>query len=239
MGDLQSLVNCEGNGRFVPHRQHIGYGQTLTTKGLGFTLLRNPVRIAAMILILLLATCSEPTTTQPIIITRDDSALPQGCNPDEVAQLIMRFLDAFNKGDQEILEGFFALAGERWFSDTISEEEHFTTYTQAELLDYFTLRHQNNDRLQLIKVNVSPRGLREADITFQMTREADDIEPGKNGRNRYVQGKGAIFCRTQKFMVWSMGTAPPNISPADYLSQVCPDPPSNIPENAVIACARG
>jgi len=217
-----------------------------TAEELDFTRLRAKkvihIRTAAMILLFLLIACSQSTArpeSQTIVVTRNNAKLPDGCNPDEVAQLIMRFLDAFNKGDQEILEGSFALAGERWFSDTISEEEHFTTYTQAELLDYYALRHQNNDRLQLIKVNVSPRGLREVDIAFQMTREADDIEPGRNGRNRYVQGKGGVFCRTQKFMVWSMGTAPPNISPADYLSQVCPDPPSNIPENAVIACARG
>lgn len=196
-----------------------------------------------MILLLFLTACSKSIATQPetqtVVITRNNAELPDGCSPNEVAQLIMRILEAFNKNDQVMLEDAFALSGGRWFSDTISEEEHFTTYTQAELLDYFALRHQYNDRLQLIKVNVSPRGLREADITFQMTREADDIEPRENGRSRYVQGKGGIFCRTQKFMVWSMGTAPPNISPAEYLSKVCPDPPSNVPQNAVIACAQG
>src|SRR5215207_8126468 len=42
----------------------------------------------------------EPTR---IIVTSDDTSLPDGCHPRQVAELVLSFVDAFNSGDQASL----------------------------------------------------------------------------------------------------------------------------------------
>lgn len=195
--------------------------------------------IPATVVFLLLAACSGPTIdqaeVQEIVVTRNNAALPEGCNPAEVAQLIMSFLDAYNDGNQEKLAELFAFGRESWFSDTIREGENFTAYTEASLLDYLAERQQYNERLQLVVVDIAgPSWHGGADFAFRLRREADDLQP--LGRERYVEGGGAIFCQTQQVMVWRMGTVPPDY-PESQLAQVCPKPPGN-PENVVVACAR-
>jgi hypothetical protein len=174
-----------------------------------------------------------------VIVTRDDPTLPGGCGPAETARLIMHFLDAYNSSDQELLADMFALYGDRnrWFSDTRGEEVNFTARRQSSLLNYIAHRRQQDDRLQLVAVEVADSSWHGGvDIVFRLTRTANDLGP--DGGERYVRGKGAIMCDLQKFMAWSMGTVPPHFPESD-LSHVCPDPPDGAPENAVVACARG
>lgn len=206
--------------------------------------------ILSTALLLLLAACSVPATRPPeiqeIIVVRDNPTLPEGCRPTEVAPLIIEFLDAYNRGDQEQLTSFFPRTFE-WYTDAveadgveIDEEHYFLTRPGSRdvLLNYFAERRPHHDRLQLIEVDVAGPGWHGgADISFTLTREADDIRPGPDGRERYVVGRGTIRCQSQKFWTWSMGTVPPHIAESD-LSHVCPEPPDGAPENAVVACAR-
>src|SRR5215216_3215823 len=47
----------------------------------------------------------EPTTK--VIVTSDDASLPDGCHPRQIAGLVIDFIDAFNRGDQERLSRLF------------------------------------------------------------------------------------------------------------------------------------
>jgi hypothetical protein len=40
----------------------------------------------------------EPTK---VIVTSDDASLPDGCRPRQIAELVIEFIDAFNRSDQE------------------------------------------------------------------------------------------------------------------------------------------
>lgn len=203
--------------------------------------------ILAAVSLLLLAGCSgsmaSQAEAQEIIVVRDNPALPEGCSPTEVAQLIMSFLDAYNRGDREQLADFFPSTFE-WYSDTIvdsaedDDKRSFDFSFRNRLLDYVAERHQHGDRLQLVAVNVAGPGWHGgADIAFTLTREANDVRRGPEGRERYAVGGGAIRCQSQKIWAWGMGTAPPDFPESD-LSHVCPVPPDGAPENAVVACAR-
>jgi hypothetical protein len=46
-----------------------------------------------------------------------------------------------------------------------------------------------------------------------------------------------IICDNQTFFSLGMGIAPPNIQESD-LARMCPEPPADAPENAVIACSE-
>ena len=187
----------------------------------------------------------DPTKTSTpspflIIVTRDDETLPSGCTPLEIAQFILGFFDAFNQGDQEQLANMFLLGDNRWYSvDGANPDTNFVAYDLKSLLIYFGERHQHQERLQLMKVNVSyPSWHGGADIAFVVKRTADDIEPGIYGPERFASGKGAIYCTAGKIMVWSMGMPPPDIQETS-LPTTCPTPPPDSPKNAVIACVRG
>jgi hypothetical protein len=202
-------------------------------------------------LLLLLAACSIPAITQPetqeVIITRDERDLPQGCSPREAAELMMRLLDAFNRGDQEQFVQFFPPTFQ-WYSDgwrteidgiNIDEDYLFVSRpgNRQNLPDYVAERYQQGDRLQLYKASIMERDQRHALVNFQLTREADDVAPGVDGNKRYVNGSAMVVCENQTFFSLGMGIAPPDIQESD-LSRMCPEPPAEAPENAVIACSE-
>lgn len=207
--------------------------------------------IPATVVFLLLAACSGPTEPQPetqeIIVTRDERDLPQGCSPREVAQLMMRLLNAFNSGDQEQFIQFFPPTFQ-WYSDgwrtvadgvDIDPDHLFVSRpgNRKDLPNYLAERHQQGDRLQLIKASVIEDGQRHALIIFQLVREADDVESGVGGNKRYVHGRALIICQSQTFFSLGMGIAPPDIQKSD-LARMCPEPPASTPENAAIACSE-
>lgn len=205
------------------------------------------LNILIAILLLLLTACSGVAKEREVIVSRDDPGLPEGCSPAEVAQLIMNFLDAYNNGDQEQIAQFFPNTFE-WYSDgvvvngvEVDQDHYFLTRpgSRDDLLSYAAERHQHGDRMELLQVNVvGPSWHGGADFSFRLTREADDVQPKSEGQVRYVEGFGAIRCRTQKFWVWSLGMRSPKFLESELLG-VCPDPPPDTAENAVIACARG
>src|ERR671917_2282117 len=104
----------------------------------------------------------EPTE---VIVTSDDPSLPDGCHPRQVAELVIDFIDAFNRGDQELLSRLFFISEgpsppdfseERyypWSWYSVSEvgaggriESGFVTYDQGEMLRYFAQRHAQGER---------------------------------------------------------------------------------------------
>ena len=200
----------------------------------------------------------EPTE---VIVTSDDASLPRGCRPRDVAELVVGFVDAFNRGDRESLSRIFFLsespsppdfgdAGyELWSWYTVGRigaggkiESGFVTSDQAELLDYFERRHGKGERLRLLKLSLTQTGLLgrpdNVGFVYVLTRRADDLEPGLGGPARIASGEGAVNCKNQRIFAWRMDMREDDPrSERDAADWLCDDPPGWKPGDAVIACA--
>lgn len=192
-------------------------------------------------------TSSLQHSAQEVIVTRDERDLPKGCSPREAAHLMVRFLEAFNSGDQEQFIQFFPPTFQ-WYSDgwrvgadgiSMDPNHLFVSRpgNRGDLPDYLAERHQQEDNLQLLKASVMEEGQRNALIQFQLVREANDVEPGPGGNPRYVNGRAFILCQDQRFFSMGMGIAPPEIQKSN-LARMCPEPQAGVTEDAVIACSE-
>jgi len=196
-----------------------------------------------------------------VLVTSDDPSLPDGCRPREIAQLVLDFVDAFNRGDRDRLSRLFFISEGpsppdfseggyypwSWYS--VSEvgaggriEDGFVTYNQSELLRYFAERHGQGERLGLIKVSATQAGLLgepgNVGIVFVLTRDASDLDPGLGGPARIATGKGAINCASRRIFVWSMEMRTGEERTArEAAGWLCTDPPGWKPGAAVVACA--
>jgi hypothetical protein len=129
---------------------------------------------------------------------------PKRCKPDEVETLVVRFIDAFNRGDLKGLGAVFAREPDfEWYStDAPGERLRARAYDRSSLVPYFAGRHARGERLVLraFRFNgnsTTPYGTFE----YSLIRRADDLEP-----TRYA-GKGGSFCyrtRPDVIFVWSM-----------------------------------
>jgi hypothetical protein len=196
-----------------------------------------------------------------VIVTSDDASLPEGCNTRQIAGLVIEFVDAFNRGDQERLSRlFFVSEGPSppdfseagyypWSWYSVSEvgesgriENGFVTYDQGELLRYFAERHEKGERLRLIKVSSTQAGLLEEEnnvgIVYVLTRDAEDLDPRLGGPSRIAFGKGGINCESRRIFAWSMEMRmSEDRTPKEAAGWLCIDPPGWRPGEAVVACA--
>lgn len=181
-----------------------------------------------------------------IVVTRESGDLPSGCTPREAAQLLMRLADAVSRGDRKALESVFALEeGDhfiarlapyfRWYSvteghDGVRAWRHTAIYNIPDLFPYFAARRRQNERWQLIGVEVGSSWIHgAAGITYVIRREADDLPASLS---RIASGKGEIDCAAQRVFVWSMGQH------FDEPRPQCPLPAGWSPGDSIIACAR-
>ena len=200
----------------------------------------------------------EPTE---VIVTSDDASLPNGCHPREVAELLVGFVDAFNRGDRASLSRIFFLSespsppdfGDRgyelWSWYTVGRigaggkiESGFVTSDQAELLDYFERRHGRGERLRLLKVSLTQTGLLGMDgnvgFVYVLTRRAEDLDPGLGGPAGIASGEGAINCKNRKIFTWRMDMREDDSrTEREAAGWLCEDPPGWKPGDAVVACA--
>ena len=188
------------------------------------------------------------------IISHDEPNHRPGCSPLEVAQVVMRLFEAFNRGDQEQLAGMFSLTGhpgQMFVAGEVDEmepkkmlegETYFFTRHLRDLLPYFAERHQHEERLRLVEINVGgDRSSGTTGIVFLLTRQADDLTPGLYGPKRFAAGRGVMYCKTQSFYIWSIVTFTRDFllsSDSDWYKN-CPTPPPGFPKEAVIACRLG
>ena len=203
-----------------------------------------------------------PLTQEPteVIVTSDDASLPDGCHPRQVAELVIGFVDAFNSGDRDRLSRiFFVSKGpsppdfsernyEPWSWYTVSKispdgkiESGFVTYDQGELLRYFAKRHGKGERLRLLKVSLTQRGLLgkpdNVGFVYVLTREADDLEPGLGGPARIASGEGAVNCKNRRIFTLRMDMRKVDSrTRREAAAWLCTDPPGWKPGDAVVAC---
>lgn len=201
------------------------------------------------------------STAEEVVVTREAQGLASGCSPREVAALVNRFFDAFNRGDAAALEEIWTTedspgrpiepAGRqfRWYSVTEGGSvvrapwRHRSVYDRPELLPYFAERHRQNERMQLVALSV--RKSREpwaAGITFSVRRDADDLPARLGGRRRIAGGKGGIDCERRQIYLWSMGmdmAAAGQDYPGSGPRLPCPRPPGWSPGRPIVACSTG
>jgi hypothetical protein len=200
----------------------------------------------------------EPTR---VIVTSNDASLPDGCHPRQVAELVISFVDAFNSGDQARLSRIFFVSegpsppdfSERdydpWSWYTVGKIEAggrivsgFVTYDQSELLRYFAERHEQGERLRLLKVSLTQKGLLGKDdnvgFVYVLNRDARDLEPGLGGPARIASGQGSINCTNRRIFAWRMDMrAEDHRTDREAANWLCIDPPGWKPGDAVVACA--
>ncbi len=194
---------------------------------------------------------SRTVDSLQVVVIGDSTGYPEGCSPHEVATLILQFFDAYNEGDQEQLASFFeprlSVPGRTsGYSDTImtgdvgseNDRRHFVTTDREELLVYFAGRYDQNERLQLLSLSVSPpTSDTRVDLWYSYRRQGDDIEPGPNGVWRMGDGKGVIRCPSQVIGLWAMGTSAP-WEDEDYYLRACDGSYIEPGRREVIICGK-
>lgn len=116
-----------------------------------------------------------------------------------VADLVHRFVKAYNEGDLLVLEETFAQEQDfRWYF-VQGEREREDAEARHTLLPYFAQRHVLNDRLRLSELAISrKRGWHGGyDFFVELRRQSD--EPRARG---VWHGKGAADCA---IFTWSVG----------------------------------
>ncbi len=153
------------------------------------------------------ATASGATPATPAI----------GCDNAAVTDVVARFLDAYNAGDQARLLALFPvrdatrgrlITGEetyfRWYWDvrrpSLRDEDGFAAYARDELPPYWALRHLQHEHLQLLRFQACDRNWDgNLAFVFEVTRKADDLLPHR------VIGKAEIDGDRGTIVLWSMG----------------------------------
>lgn len=164
-----------------------------------------------------------PGTPQVWVKLYDEANLfPPDCSPEQVAETVLGFMDAVNRGDPEAAVQFFT-AESRWSSPhdelafrwyTVGGRPNtvnpgFGAYHRDDLIPYFAERHAQNERMHLLHLSVGYFGDGDVGMLFNVHRQADDIPTHVAG------GKGGFGCPTQTIHGWSMGDAPA-ISPSRF-----------------------
>jgi len=196
-----------------------------------------------------------------VIVTSNDPSLPEGCHPRQVADLVISFVGAFNRGDQATLSRiFFVSEGpsppdfadggyDPWSWYTVGKVEpggkivgSFVTYDQGELLRYFSRRHEKGEQLRLLKLSLGQTGLlgKEDNVGFAyvLNRTARDLEPDLGGPASIASGQGAINCKNRRIFTWRMDMrVEDRRTNREAAAWLCTDPPGWRPGKAVVACA--
>ena len=202
----------------------------------------------------------ETLPTQEVIVTYESNVTSDRCDPTEVAELVVDFLNAINRGNREEISRFFG-DNFQWYStgEYNTQDRRFirrVSYMAEEsntgggtisgprdeiieqLLDYFAERHEQHEQMQLLEIASVGGG----NVYYEIRRRADDLDVELWGPDFVAEGKGFVDCENRTVDVWSMAmnTPLPASSDTDVMrSVVCPTPMVNPPQNAVLACNDG
>lgn len=155
-------------------------------------------------------TATSPSTSATARSTSSRVA-PTGdtanCTSAEVHQLVNRFVQAFNAGDQPTLQRLWAQSGHGfdWYStDAPGQRVDPAGRDRASLVAYFAERHAHRETLRLKSFQFNGDAASYGNFQYTLTRQADDLPP-----TAYI-GKGAAVCTTipRRLGVWSMAKNP-------------------------------
>jgi hypothetical protein len=129
------------------------------------------------------------------------------CNARTARASVAQFLAVFNKGDLQRLDRLVAhgSAFRRYVvAGNPGQRVAAATVKRSTLIRYFARRHQQSERLLLMRFRFDGRARETGAFEFELVRDADDINPSV----LYV-GRGAISCaRRHQLVVWTMGPNP-------------------------------
>jgi hypothetical protein len=205
---------------------------------------RSTLALLAGALAVATSVAAAPPRPIPIIVTRDSSPLPASCaGPRGVAALVLRFTDAFDRGDTRTLGRLF---GRDFQSYWVGQEGRkgwgAVTFSQRRaLFRYFARRHRARERLRPLIVASyveDPQYPGAAGISFWLERTANDL--ARAGiHHPLAHGKGIVDCRRKSVVRFGFGMPrdPPVPAPYwPYLIEACPIPQGWSPADGVVAC---
>ena len=185
---------------------------------------------------------------ETVIVTRGNAALPPGCTPGELAAVVIRFTEAFNRGDATELDGLFAKDGPNPRGGPVDGEAGFVDFAvvgvpatrfssteREELLPYVARRHRAGERLRLLYLTVGSeqRALpHRAFVGVALSVHARDLGP----RARTLSGKVELNCRSGTITTWVASVRSPAGLPS--APGLCPPSPGWSPTaGTAVACA--
>jgi hypothetical protein len=146
--------------------------------------------------------CSAPTGPTIVggtTVTYTGSP-PADCSPVKVADAVLAFLDAFNRGDQRALLKVFPRSV-IFSAQNPPPVGFFLSSGQPSLLEYFSQRHAHSETLELTALHIQYGAVsREPGLSPTINRRSDDLPPG------VVTAKGAINCDDGAIILWNQGS---------------------------------
>jgi hypothetical protein len=146
-----------------------------------------------------------PLLAAVLLGTPPAAATGAPCDERGSRELVVAFINAFNRGDVKRLNTIFARGmWWRWYSVSNAPGRRIQTaaYNRKTLIAYFRTRHKQHERLQLQSLQFNGRSSGFGHFEYELLRRADDI---KSPTPRPYAGKGAVSCWAGKLSVWSMG----------------------------------
>lgn len=172
----------------------------------------------------------------------DSQPMPDGCTPEEVATIMVRFFAAWSEGDGDTMERYLAPAYEReetsnsvldqmvlpaepgylgWFGINpipggIADGSGAAGTTVEEVLEAAAARHEQSEVIQVLRIDYGS-GSHEgsAGMTFDLARIADDVQ------GHIIGGKGEIDCQSGRIMVFSASDQSP-VVPEEWFDGIEP-----------------
>lgn len=143
-----------------------------------------------------------------VVLPSPATASRAPCRASEARAIVRYFVEAFNRGDVDVLDRIWAQEPDFfWFfdnSDALQRSE--LSEERAALTSYFRRRALLGDQLHLRELSVRwQRSWHGAwGVVFELHRVSDD--PGVSGR---YHGKGAVTCGGEGKLLhaWAMGRA--------------------------------
>jgi hypothetical protein len=141
------------------------------------------------------------------VLIGSSPAAPAGAPCDERGsrELVVAFINAFNRGDVRRLDTIFARGmWWRWYSVSSAPGRRIQTaaYNRKTLITYFRARHKRHERLALRSLQFTGHTAGFGNFDYELLRRADDM---KGTVPRVYVGTGAVSCWSGKLAVWSMG----------------------------------
>lgn len=139
----------------------------------------------------------------PSISTAAVSGHSQGCTADETDQLVQRFVNAFNQGDQAQLANLFPDdsvqndVGVTRYSIVQQDDPGFATDSRVALLSALADRHSRNQQWEIRELDINASGS-SASVSFALTAQGDGMPL------RTFEGKGRVDCMQGWITIWHM-----------------------------------
>jgi hypothetical protein len=153
--------------------------------------------VASSSLLVLLAGCQGVPGA-----TSGSPATSSQCTPQDVRQVVDRFIDAFNRGDTSQLDQLVSTQlFNQYSTGAPGQRLNAESHDRGNLMAYFASRHAQHEHLVLDSLDVTFTDARQGGFSFRVTRSADDGLPATR-----LNGKGGIQCATRplSLVVWSM-----------------------------------